>query len=586
MKRSILALLAVIICHVSGRAETPYEVAERFFKQEGSTNRAKQQTPRLKKVSADMGEVEVYNRQGGGFIVLAEKAGQWNVIGYSEEGSFAVNEGKERVIRTLFNPDSIPEHVCNVAEPGTPVKGPYLTTQWNQGEPYNGLCPYDTVAQRRMWAGCTTVAMAQLLNYYRSPSRSTYHRFDWDNMLDKYEDGNYTEQEANAVATLFADLAQEALHINFSAEDGSSGVFPMFYEGFSQIYIKSDDWLDFLNQTDKPQILSIRNIDNSATLSHAVIMDGIDSNGFWHINWGWGGHCDGWFQPNYFEIMHNGEERILSLAGKAAESQRFLNPDSNYHLPGMKLDGGVKIQPQFPKAGDMVTVTLCNIQYTNTNYCNFSFKKSYGSAFCLSLYYPFPWRTTGTVNGIGIGGYYYQWKYNPAYVGKQFVIPGSNSRSLANTDMKYNTNFTGTDITLTFTMPDLPDGQDMILRPEYYLYWNDTSYQRRIWPGDETSVIALGSNWWAFPSLDNISNCFVLHKNPDGTYTATATSLGDLTYSYGLSAGIEDIMTDRCPTEKKIVGYYNLAGIYSSTAHKGFNIIRYSDGTTDKVIRK
>lgn len=43
--------------------------------------------------------------------------------------------------------------------------GPMLTTPWNQGDPYNQVFP--TVNGVPTLVGCTTIATAQVLNYYR-----------------------------------------------------------------------------------------------------------------------------------------------------------------------------------------------------------------------------------------------------------------------------------------------------------------------------------------------------------------------------------------------------------------------------------
>lgn len=48
---------------------------------------------------------------------------------------------------------------------------PMITTAWGQGEGYNDLCPNGSPA------GCVSVAMGQIMKFYRYPNN-----FDWDNM--------------------------------------------------------------------------------------------------------------------------------------------------------------------------------------------------------------------------------------------------------------------------------------------------------------------------------------------------------------------------------------------------------------------
>ena len=73
-----------------------------------------------------------------------------------------------------------------------------------------------------MLTGCTATAMAQILNYYKSNSKGydvleyvnegvgnkeisvdfTKISYDWANMLNVYEEGSYTDAQADAVAQL------------------------------------------------------------------------------------------------------------------------------------------------------------------------------------------------------------------------------------------------------------------------------------------------------------------------------------------------------------------------------------------------
>ena len=42
---------------------------------------------------------------------------------------------------------------------------PMIQTRWGQGAPYNRATP--RLDGQQTWPGCTTLALAQLLNYYR-----------------------------------------------------------------------------------------------------------------------------------------------------------------------------------------------------------------------------------------------------------------------------------------------------------------------------------------------------------------------------------------------------------------------------------
>ena len=41
--------------------------------------------------------------------------------------------------------------------------------QWNQLEPYNGMCPYNETKQQRCYTGCVATAIAQVFRYWKYP---------------------------------------------------------------------------------------------------------------------------------------------------------------------------------------------------------------------------------------------------------------------------------------------------------------------------------------------------------------------------------------------------------------------------------
>ena len=98
-----------------------------------------------------------------------------------------------------------------------PAIGPLMSTKWNQDDPYNQMCP--TLYAKPTYTGCVATAMAQVMKYHEWPAVGTgtasytwegrnlqmnykYYPFDWSNMLDTYVEGQYTQAQADAVATL------------------------------------------------------------------------------------------------------------------------------------------------------------------------------------------------------------------------------------------------------------------------------------------------------------------------------------------------------------------------------------------------
>ena len=195
------------------------------------------------------------------------------------------------------------------------------TARWSQIAPYNDLCPLDGDAHSL--TGCTQTAMAVIMYHYRwperakgvtsayttrnglyVPSRDLNHAYDWDSMLETYTEGKYNDKQAEAVAVLMADLGH-AFKAEYTAVD--TGALPdmtALYEKFgyspaSNMVMRnnypSESWSAMLRR----EIEASRPIFyagyTAAGSGHAFVLDGVDDNDYFHVNWGWGGYYDGFF---------------------------------------------------------------------------------------------------------------------------------------------------------------------------------------------------------------------------------------------------------------------------------------------------
>ena len=201
---------------------------------------------------------------------------------------------------------------------------PLLSTTWDQYEPYNNYCPI--IYNRTVPTGCLATALAQIMKYYNWPqtgysdhsytfspdgvnnitleadfSQSTY---DWDNMLDNYDNG-YNDTQAAAVAKLMSDVGI-ALNMQYGYY-GSSAYYKdaiealMAYFDYSTAMTfnlkdyYSGDWEAMLRgELDARR--PVYYFGQTPTYDgHAFLLDGYDTDGYFHVNWGWGGYCDGYF---------------------------------------------------------------------------------------------------------------------------------------------------------------------------------------------------------------------------------------------------------------------------------------------------
>lgn len=193
---------------------------------------------------------------------------------------------------------------------------PLIATHWNQGAPYNNMCPGGSVT------GCAATAMAQVMKYWEWPrqgsgSHSYYSNYgylsvnfgntvyDWDNMPDMPTSSSPQAQQ-DAVATLMYHCGV-SIEMNYSPE--SSGAYPsdVIYaledyfdysngiQSTSKNYYSNAEWRSLLKSeldADRPILYSGWDIYGGG---HSFVCDGYDNNDNFHFNWGWGGYCDGYF---------------------------------------------------------------------------------------------------------------------------------------------------------------------------------------------------------------------------------------------------------------------------------------------------
>ncbi len=203
------------------------------------------------------------------------------------------------------------------------VVGPLITTTWNQGYPYNNLCPHGSIT------GCVATAMAQILKYWNYPQHGIgWHSYtpyshpeygeltadfndtyyDWINMTNTY-DNTSTNTQQQAVATLMYHCGV-SVNMDYSptvSGAGSSNALMDYFNYSSEMQqisrsdFSDDEWVSMmLNEMNAYRPVFYRGDEGSG--GHAFVCDGYDSgtynNYYFHFNWGWGGWYDGYFSIN------------------------------------------------------------------------------------------------------------------------------------------------------------------------------------------------------------------------------------------------------------------------------------------------
>ncbi len=265
--------------------------------------------------------VAAYNRDGGGFAITATDGA---LVGYSDSGTFSKATAPAALIELLEYP-----HTASYTPKDaryTPVEPLLERIAWDQNDPYNLLCPVYYGSQRSA-TGCAATAMAQIMRYHNYPDKGsgtntytpdnaslgeisvdfTQSTYDWANMPPTYG-ASSTETQRQAVARLMYD-AGVAISMNYGAMSGAmSQDWPdalVRYFGYDpgvtmlqRAFIDTGTW----DATIRAEIAAGRPVyatGFTSTGGHAFVFDGYDEQGMVHVNWGWGGMSNGYFDTEW-----------------------------------------------------------------------------------------------------------------------------------------------------------------------------------------------------------------------------------------------------------------------------------------------
>lgn len=218
---------------------------------------------------------------------------------------------------------------------------PLLTTTHNQYAPYNNLCPYytsndGTTSTERCIVGCVATAMEQVLTYHRLTYTlaDTLHGWQTDHytipdilpgasvnsalILDRYDRGDETAAEIDAVARLSYWLGMAA-HMNWGMSSSGANSYRLVEPLRRAFALPSVNYLDSYSYDPTQywnyiahEIMASRPVYYAGYTKdvggHAFVLDGLDDDGMFHVQWGEESVLDGYFRLdvlNPTQIFHN-----------------------------------------------------------------------------------------------------------------------------------------------------------------------------------------------------------------------------------------------------------------------------------------
>ena len=260
----------------------------------------------------------VFNvENNGGFVIVSGDDRIPDILAYSERGSLNLEKAPSNVKwildyykKVFLRLKDSPQTTWTTKRASLAPVSPMITTTWDQGTPYNDLCPI--YRNERCLTGCVATALAQVINYNRWPQEMTKSvpsytsaklniempaleptQFNWGNMTNNDiarlmlycgqavqmdygidESGASSYMEAVALTSVFgySQTTHQVSRDSYSEEEWETLLYNELAEG-------------------RPIIYDGRGSGGG----HAFVLHGYE-NGLFYVNWGWGGAEDGYFR--------------------------------------------------------------------------------------------------------------------------------------------------------------------------------------------------------------------------------------------------------------------------------------------------
>ncbi len=292
---------------------------------------------------------------GNGYVIVSGDDRFRDVIGYSTTGQFSTETAPVALTHLLSTlsaemqaaKEYYDENDITTVESNRSLLtsassiSPLIKTHWYQGYPFNSQVPVaysgnPSTYHGKASVGCVALAMAQVMNYWKYPSRGqggTYANtnysqisvnfseqiYNWDNIAKEYGDyrdddgvtkkGQYTQSQADEIAKICYHIGV-AVDMQWNADgSGGSGTFEDYipralanqfgYNKYAKIRLRDvlgveEFQKEIINDLSAGRPVIFNAI--STIGGHSFILDGYDaSTDMFHANWGWQGADNGYY---------------------------------------------------------------------------------------------------------------------------------------------------------------------------------------------------------------------------------------------------------------------------------------------------
>jgi len=417
----------------------------------------------------------VFNvNQSQGFVIISADDNVLSVLGYSDQGAFNPNNIPENVSKWLENYKDQIRYVIENNIPATQTiisdwsnlksgnqnqilfkKGsvtPLIQTHWDQSPNYNAQCPYDNAYSQRTVTGCVATAMAQVMKFWNYPASGTgfhsYNHATYGTLSANFGSTTYQwSSMPNSVTSANSAVATLMYHCGVSVDmgygvgstGGSSAYVAAAYspitncteyalktyfgyssslQGVIRANYTETQWIGLL-ETELDAGRPVIHTGSGTHGGHCFVCDGYDNNNYMHMNWGWSGNSDGYFQISALNPA------ALGTGGGSGGFNNYqsaiigIKPPTSAVTYDMRLYASVTPSASSISYGQSFTVS--------TNIANFG-TNSFTGDYCAAIFdnsYNFVGYVDSVINSTIQGGYHYTNGFTFSNSGLLSMLPGT-----------------------------------------------------------------------------------------------------------------------------------------------------------------
>lgn len=276
--------------------------------------------------------VAVYEHPQQGYVFIAGSDDRHRVVGHVDQGSFSYQKAPEALIELMRWYEDQP--LAAEPTPDLLKSGSTLTPVAPLLDRYNlSLNQFLHPEVGGCSSGCVATAFTQIMAYHRYPAQGIgahcYTHPNLGELCADFESSHYdwatmTEADYEALS-LQVGIAMEMQYCLASGMTGSAPGRPGYewametHFGYHLHPGSSQSWyLQNELEQERPIYITI----GGENKGHAVVVDGIDNEGLFHINFGWGGAYNGYYHLNTSDLMTLGER----VYGTNVAQAMYLSP--------------------------------------------------------------------------------------------------------------------------------------------------------------------------------------------------------------------------------------------------------------------